>query len=138
VPDIARCARPISPRGVDRRSCESRLLTRVQRRRFVEPRRRTIGRPRRRLRVLGLLVPLVVLLPLAHASPPDPLWIPGIYDGADYDDVASLAMGLESTVDEPPLVVAPAPIVFAVLLTAPRASFDSPLRNPQARAPPGS
>ena len=94
--------------------------------------------PRRRLRVLGLLVPLVVLLPLAHASPPDPLWIPGIYDGADYDDVALLAMGLEGTVDEPPLVVAPAPIVSAVLLTAPRASCDSTQRNPQARAPPGS
>ena len=27
---------------------------------------------------------------LARASPPDPTWIPGIYDNADYDDVIGL------------------------------------------------
>jgi hypothetical protein len=36
------------------------------------------------LLVLGVLVALV---PLAHASPPDPTWIPGIYDDGDFDDV---------------------------------------------------
>jgi hypothetical protein len=33
---------------------------------------------------------LAVLLPLAYASPPDPTWIAGIYDNADYDDVVAL------------------------------------------------
>jgi hypothetical protein len=33
---------------------------------------------------------LVLLVPLAHATPPDPLWIPGIYDDADHDDVVGL------------------------------------------------
>jgi hypothetical protein len=99
---------------------------------------RQAGGPRRRLRVLGLLVRLVVLVPLVHASPPDPLWLPGIYDGADSDDVALLAMGLEGTVDECALVAGPAPIASAVPLTPPRASFDSTLGNSQARAPPGS
>ena len=28
-----------------------------------------------------------LLTPLAYASPPDPSWIMGIYDDADYDDV---------------------------------------------------
>ena len=41
-----------------------------------------------------LLVLLVLvqgtLVPLAHASAPDPSWISGIYDGADYDDVVVL------------------------------------------------
>jgi hypothetical protein len=26
---------------------------------------------------------------LAHASPPDPSWIPGVYDDADFDDVVT-------------------------------------------------
>jgi hypothetical protein len=36
------------------------------------------------LLVLGVLAGLV---PLAHASLPDPTWIPGFYDDADFDDV---------------------------------------------------
>jgi len=36
------------------------------------------------LLVLGVLAGLV---PLAHASPPDPTWIAGFYDDADFDDV---------------------------------------------------
>ena len=33
-----------------------------------------------------LVVP-VILLALAYASPPDPAWIPGMYDDGDFDDV---------------------------------------------------
>jgi hypothetical protein len=33
---------------------------------------------------------IAVLTPLAYASPPDPPWIPGIYDDGDYDDVMGL------------------------------------------------
>jgi hypothetical protein len=41
---------------------------------------------------LGLLLIGPVALPtLAYASPPDPTWIPGIYDDADHDDVVTLA-----------------------------------------------
>ena len=39
---------------------------------------------------LILLSGLVVIIPLAYAGPPDPTWIPGIYDDADYDDVVWL------------------------------------------------
>jgi hypothetical protein len=34
-----------------------------------------------------LLLALSALAPLALASPPDPLWIGGVFDGADGDDV---------------------------------------------------
>ena len=36
---------------------------------------------------LLLLGMLVTLVPLSHASPPDPTWIAGFYDDADFDDV---------------------------------------------------
>src|SRR5215510_3052428 len=33
---------------------------------------------------------LAVLVAFAYASPPDPSWIPGIYDYHDYDDVVGM------------------------------------------------
>jgi len=38
------------------------------------------------LAAVTLIVP-VFLLALAYASPPDPAWIPGMYDDGDFDDV---------------------------------------------------
>src|SRR5262245_59003007 len=35
---------------------------------------------------------LIVLTPLASATPVDPPWIPGIYDEADYDDVVGMRL----------------------------------------------
>ena len=44
-----------------------------------------------RILLVGLLLILSSALPaLSHASPPDPAWIRGIYDDADYDDVVTL------------------------------------------------
>ena len=42
------------------------------------------------LAVLVLLGPVIGLTALAYASPLDPSWIQGIYDGADADDVIFL------------------------------------------------
>ena len=39
---------------------------------------------------LVLIGPISALTPLAYATPLDPSWISGIYDGADYDDVVLL------------------------------------------------
>jgi hypothetical protein len=40
---------------------------------------------------------------LAHASPPDPSWIPGLYDDADFDDVVvRVSSGTGSVGPEPP------------------------------------
>jgi hypothetical protein len=44
----------------------------------------------KRLLVALLLLAPVALPGLAFASPPDPTWIPGIYDDADGDDVVTL------------------------------------------------
>jgi hypothetical protein len=53
-----------------------------------------IGRPRSTKREISALFPIVVALillpPSAFASPPDPSWVSGIYDGADGDDIVSL------------------------------------------------
>jgi len=44
----------------------------------------------RRLLLLLPAAALVILVPLASATPVDPLWIPGIYDAADQDDIVGL------------------------------------------------
>ena len=64
--------------------------------------------------MLTLLLVLGALLPLAEASPPDPLWIAGIYDDADHDDVVALATSVAATLrpavcaGERPSTVSPA------------------------------
>src|SRR4029077_11164877 len=56
---------------------------------------------------LLLLSSLVVIVPLAYAGPPDPTWIPGIYDNADYDDVVgSVTDGSAASAGRPPARVA--------------------------------
>jgi len=73
---------------------------------------RLLGFPQRLrpvCRQLSLAVPLVInlffLTALAYASPPDPSWIPGIYDDADYDDVVLLLTDLgKGTQPSTPLV----------------------------------
>jgi len=50
--------------------------------------------------VIGLLVgSMLVLAPLAHASPPDQTWIPGLYDNADYDDVVNAATAVLASLE---------------------------------------
>jgi hypothetical protein len=84
---------------------------------------------------VGLVLPV-----LAHASPPDPSWIPGIYDDADYDDVVTrIVSGTGSVdpglVDELAVVLRPA----ERLGHASDASPDSPgLAVGHGRAPPTS
>jgi len=67
--------------------------------------------PRRTLRGLGLILHICVgLLPLlAFASPPDPFWIPGIYDVADLDDVVVLLTDIAAVEDSPCATFGPEP-----------------------------
>ena len=53
----------------------------------------------RRVLALASLAVLGGLGPLAHASPPDPTYIPGLYDDADHDDVIMLALSTVGTRD---------------------------------------
>jgi len=49
---------------------------------------------------LAALVVSVVCL--AHASPPDPTWIPGIYDHGDFDDVVLALLFIDGVTISPP------------------------------------
>jgi hypothetical protein len=40
--------------------------------------------------VVVTLVAVLCMVPAAHGSPPDPTWIAGLYDNADFDDVVFL------------------------------------------------
>jgi len=40
----------------------------------------------------GVLLVAVALVPLAYASPPDPVWVAGIHDCADFDDTIEAAV----------------------------------------------
>src|SRR5215831_13369705 len=53
---------------------------------------------------LAIVVALILLPAIAFANPPDQLWIAGIYDGADGDDVVTLVyetVGLEAAWTRP-------------------------------------
>jgi hypothetical protein len=88
----------------------------------------------------GLLLAITALSPLAYASPPDPSWVQGIYDDADFDDVVvfiasgagvvELFLPLDLRLVPPRAGYTPQPEQDAVL-----ALFRSSL---QPRAPPAS
>ncbi len=92
----------------------------------------------RLLLVLSLLGPLIGLVPLAYASPPDPAWISGLYDDADYDDVVVVATSMKAPEEPAPLpVIAPITMLLAVLCVTEAPGTPSPaLPAFQTRAPP--
>lgn len=79
----------------------------------------------------------VVLHPLAAASPPDPSWIPGIYDAADFDDAVVRVGLLASACDalHAPLLV-PDAAVRELLLPADPPPVSRPLPPRAGRSPP--
>jgi hypothetical protein len=48
---------------------------------------------------LASVIVLAVLGALAHASPPDPTYIPGLYDDGDHDDVILLVWSAVGALD---------------------------------------
>lgn len=86
---------------------------------------------------LGLLLALLALVPLAYASPPDPVWLAGIYDGADADEVVLAATSLESGVGQGFAVSCQIMLLRAGVVPAPESGW--PNGRPRclaARAPP--
>ena len=69
--------------------------------------------------VLPLLAILTALLPLAGASLPDPLWLAGVYDGGDYDDLVAQAGDGSPSVSAILIAVAPGPGRVVVPVAAP-------------------
>ena len=98
-----------------------------------------LARLRRRGRayVPGVLVALLILVPLAHTSPPDAMWIAGIYDAADYDDVILAAAAMESLPHEGPILEGPVSLVASIVPAAGAAfAVANEVRIAQPRAPP--
>jgi hypothetical protein len=93
--------------------------------------------PRLSVTVLLVLV-LSMLGPLASASPPDPGWIGGFYDAADYDDVVLAVTGMDPAPPLAPVVnVEPNAIrLGSVALPTRPAERPFALTAPAVRAPP--
>jgi hypothetical protein len=93
----------------------------------------------KRLLIVLLLLAPVALPGLAHASPPDPTWIQGIYDDDDGDSVVTLIGSgtghLPATpVDLPFVAPLIAPVTPAPGPTPRRVwGFSAPSRAPPAR-----
>ena len=78
-----------------------------------------------------------MLPPLAHASPPDPSWVAGFWDDADYDDVVLAVTGMTAAPhDTPDAVPSPSPCVVGVTRPRPRIVHPAPLASFPTRAPP--
>ncbi len=61
--------------------------------------------PTSTLLLRGILVSVLLTLPvLAYVSPPDPTWIAGLWDDADYDDVVILITSTSGIADANPFV----------------------------------
>jgi hypothetical protein len=94
-------------------------------------------------RVLGLLVlaallpALLVLAPLAYASPPDPVWVSGFFDGGDHDDVVVLVVSTGAATDTSPTLgdaTAPADPIWSEAVLSIVTRHAPSCRTP--RAPP--
>src|SRR4029077_17922475 len=93
---------------------------------------------RRALLAILLLGVVLALPPIAHAAPTDPVWISGLYDDNDYDDVVLFIIGAVSAVDS--RVVDPVGLVVVCLglITShrPESVEVQPLSSVSTRAPP--
>jgi hypothetical protein len=102
---------------------------------------RSIDHMRPRIGLATLLaLALLTLAALAHASPPDETWLPGIYDAADFDDVVILITSLKGAPPEAAVTVTrPGPLVSALVVSpGPGELPQCSCRSDDARSPPFS
>ncbi len=91
-----------------------------------------------RLVALALIVVALGLAPVAHATPPDPSWIPGLYDNADFDDVILLITSKLGAIQSN-IIPSLRPVAFVLGLATPMPTESRPLRPLSSvfgRAPP--
>ena len=87
--------------------------------------------------VLLLGLALLTLAALAHASPPDQTWLPGIYDDADFDDVIGLITSLSGAPPDADVAISSHGSITSALAFSPAgALFARPRRPDDARSPP--
>ena len=89
--------------------------------------------------ISAMLLVLLLIAPvtLAHASPPDPTWLAGVYDQADFDDVVGLLTSAVEVTDSttapeagPRLALAPTLCLATVAWPASAPAYSAPLRAP--------
>jgi len=85
---------------------------------------------------LPIVVALILLPTIAFASPPDPSWIAGIYDGADGDDIVSLVYETSAASAAAPLHVGPLPCRLGIFLEGIDRSHSSSSYTRGPRSPP--
>ncbi len=92
--------------------------------------------PSRLLLTAILLGALVGLVPFAYANVSDPLWIGGIYDAGDYDDVAAAV----TSADTAPASVPPTDVFLSLVRVILSAGAPHPAAAPlpafRIRGPP--
>ena len=86
------------------------------------------------------IVALILCPSIAFASPPDPSWIAGIYDGADGDDVVSLVYDTAAAhaADGSHIATRPCPKELALESSARGVASHRFARRPRAPPVPGS
>jgi hypothetical protein len=93
-----------------------------------------------RVYALTLLLAVLVIVPLALASPADPVWIAGFYDAGDPDEVEAVATEMFAITAPGDIGFMPAKLVLtvagAVLPPAATLPPAAPLLRLGARAPP--
>ena len=87
---------------------------------------------------LLFLLSVLIVVPLAHAMPPDPSWIAGIYDGGDLDDLFALLLGSDGTVEGSPEKPGhpPLQIIGSLSLLPAETAREVPYPPARSRAPP--
>ncbi len=89
--------------------------------------------------VLLLVVALTTLAAFAHASPPDPLWIAGLYDGGDEDEAIMAATSADGAAGAASFSLIPAlPLIGAPPAIFPAASPCAASPAFSGRAPPSA
>lgn len=94
----------------------------------------------RGLLLLILLATMVPLAPMAYASPPDPVWVKGFFDDADFDDVVVFLTSAGATLNLFPLDNLQ-PFLVLVTSVGPADDHQAIARSAapaEARAPPAS
>jgi hypothetical protein len=91
-----------------------------------------------RLVLVIAVVAVLCLVPAAHGSPPDPTWVLGFYDNADFDDVVLMIAGILGVVERSPesSLRPPRPVDRVVLPTGSDTRPLSLLSSALGRAPP--
>jgi hypothetical protein len=93
---------------------------------------------RRAALALTLLGSLLVLAPLAYASPSDPTWVAGVYDDADFDAIVDFITAEAGVVEQLGAVGSCRAeiVVTAVVVGNQDPALSPPLSADAIRAPP--